>query len=224
MRRPQSSDGSGSVAMQPVARRGVGVGVRAAVTLLVAACALAGEARADDKPGVDAELTTRWAEAPDSVGVVGGVTFEGAPTFGLAGRFALTERFALDGQLRKRVLRTDADHAVVGNLGLAWTITYGHLDWTFGDRPSYPLRLDLIGGAAVLDGDLALALGVALRARVSQYVTVEVALRDEFSRGRPHVPPGARGDEPWIQTPLFDHSPEVQIAISLTAPHATPLN
>ncbi|MBX3159477.1 MAG: hypothetical protein KF773_26135 [Deltaproteobacteria bacterium] len=183
----------------------------------VAAFALVRTARADG----DTDVPYGVGERPDSVGLLGGVTFDGAPSVGLAGRFALSERFALDGQLRTRGV---ADNELVGDLGLAWTITYGRLDTTYGDRLSYPLRLDLIAGAAIVDGEPALAVGVALRARVARYVTVELALRDELARGRPIVPPGARGDEPWIQTPLLGHAPEVQVAISLTAPHASPVN
>lgn len=188
-----------------------------AVAFAVAALALVGTARADG----DADVPVGVGERPDSVGLVGGVTFAGEPSFGVAGRFALSERFAIDGQLRTRGV---ADNDIVGDLGLAWTITYGRLDATYGDRLSYPLRFDLIAGAGFVDGEAALALGVALRARVSRHITIELALRDELTRGHPIVPPGARGDEPWIQTPLIGHAPEVQVAISLTAPHASPVN
>lgn len=162
-------------------------------------------------------------ERPDSVGVVTGMTFTGAPTAGLAGRFALAERFALDGQIRLRppsASMSDGAVGTVGDLGLAWTITYGTLAARYGARETYPLRFDLIAGAAVVDGELAAAIGVALRARVARYVTVELAVRDELGPGRPIVPRGARGDEPWIATSAFSHVPEVQLAISLTAPHA----
>jgi hypothetical protein len=71
----------------------------------------------------------------------------------------------------------------------------------------YPIHFEVIGGIAFVDLHAAASLGMALRVRVSSQLTVDVALRDELTRGDVH----------WL-----DHVPELQLAVSWTAPHPRP--
>ena len=178
--------------------------VRIAVCGVVGLHVLAGTAAAEVRDNLTVEETS--VERPDSIGVVAGVTFDGRSSYGVTGRFAFTERFAIDAQLRQRDIET------ISNLDVVWQLTRGNMASTFGDRSPIPIRFDLLGGAGLVERRFAVSLGVALRVRAASWLTIDVGMRDEIHRG-----PGSRTRNDLI------HTPEFQLALSLTAPHARPI-
>ena len=141
-------------------------------------------------------------ERPDSIGAVGGVTFDGRSSYGVTGRFAFTERFAVDAQLRQR------EDVTITDVDLVWQLTRGNMASTFGDSSPIPIRFDVLGGIGLVDRELAMSLGMALRVRAASWLTIDVGMRDEIHRG-----PGSRTRNDLL------HTPEFQLALSLTAPH-----
>jgi hypothetical protein len=147
---------------------------------------------------------TRTVERADSIGAVTGVSWDGEPSAGITGRIGLTERIAIGAMVRAR------GDDVVPQLDAIWQLTHGKLAATYGDRPVYPIRLELVAGVAVVDPDgkgrrAAGTFGVTLRVRASTRLSIDVSLRDEISRA----------DRPY----RFVHVPELQLAVSWTAPH-----
>ena len=177
---------------------------REAVRIAAIGVLLTGTAAAEVRDDLAVEETS--VERPDSIGAVAGVTFDGRASYGVTGRFALTERLAIDAQLRQRELAT------ITNLDIVWQLTRGNMASTFGDRSPIPIRFDLLGGAGLVDRRVALSLGVALRVRAASWLTIDVGMRDEIHRG-----PGSRTRNDLL------HTPEFQLALSLTAPHSRPI-
>jgi len=151
-------------------------------------------------------LVTRSVERADSVGAVTAISFDGRSSAGIVGRVGITERLALAAMVRAR---TDDPgevgdrRDVVAGLDAIWQVTRGRLSATYGDRAVYPIRLELIGGLAFVDLRPAASLGIALRVRISTRLAVDVALRDELTRGVVHT---------------LDHVPELVLAVSWAAP------
>jgi len=172
--------------------------------MVAIAASLATPALADVHDSLAVEETT--SERPDSIGAVTGVTFDGRSSVGITGRFAFTERLALDAQLRQRDIETITD------VDLVWQLTRGNLASTFGDRSPIPIRFDILAGGGMVESRLAVSLGFALRVRVVSWLTVDVGMRDEIHRG-----PGSRTRNDLL------HTPEAQLSLSLTAPHARPI-
>lgn len=177
---------------------------RQAVRVVVLGVFVAGTAAAEVRDNLAVEETS--VERPDSIGAVAGVTFDGRASYGVTGRFAFTERLAIDAQLRQRDIET------ITNLDIVWQLTRGNMASTFGDRSPIPIRFDLLGGAGLVERRFAVSLGVALRVRAASWLTIDVGMRDEIHRG-----PGSRTRNDLI------HTPEFQLALSLTAPHARPI-
>jgi hypothetical protein len=137
-------------------------------------------------------------ERIDTVGAISAMTADGRPSTGLVMRVVLLDRLALAAQARTR------DGTLIENLDVVFQLTHGSLSSTFGSRPELPIRFDVIAGAGVIQDHATASYGMLLRIRASRRITLDVTLRDEVSHA-------TRPDH-------FTHTPEVQIALSWTAP------
>jgi hypothetical protein len=142
-------------------------------------------------------------ERIDTIGAVSAVTWDGRPSTGFKLGINLTSRFGLGAQARAR------SGELVENLDLIFQLTHGHLESTF-DGGVYPIRLDLIAGVGAIERQRYAtgSFGTAMRVRATRWLTIDVSVRDEVSR----VPRPNR----------FVHVPEVQLALSWTAPRFRP--
>jgi hypothetical protein len=179
-------------------------GCRQLVRVAVIGVLATGTAAAEVRDNLAVEESS--SERPDSIGAVAGVTFDGRSSYGVTGRFAFTERLAIDAQLRQR------EDVTITDVDLVWQLTRGNMASTFGDSSPIPIRFDVLGGIGLVDRELAMSLGVALRVRAASWLTIDVGMRDEIHRG-----PGSRTRNDLL------HTPEFQLALSLTAPHRRPI-
>jgi len=153
----------------------------------------------EDRVGPLSGTLESIAERAHSLGAVTGVGFDGRPSAGVVVRLGLTERLAIAALARAR------GSAIVEELDAIWQITQGKLAATYGERATYPIRFELITGVALVDQEIAASLGLALRVRASHRFTIDLSVRDEI----------ARAERPS----RFTHVPELQLALSWTAPH-----
>jgi hypothetical protein len=137
-------------------------------------------------------------ERIDTIGAVSAMTWDGHPSTGLAMRVVLLDRLALAAQARTR------DKTLIENLDFVFQLTHGSLSSTFGSRPELPIRFDVIAGVGVVQDHATAAYGLLLRIRATRRLTLDITLRDEVAHA-------TRPDH-------FEHTPEVQVALSWTAP------
>lgn len=179
--------------LQPVTQAACHGAVMRLVLALVAVPAIARAGSVEDplegpQPRLD--------EHAYSVGAMTGVSWDGAPSAGVVGRVAITQRLATATQVRYR------DGIWIYELDAIWELTQGRIA-KVGSDVAYPVKFELLVGGGMLDRQALGSLGVALRVRAWDHVTLDVSVRDEITRSalRPH---------PWVNVP------ELQMALSWT--------